>query len=220
MKSITRQKPFEEIEALLQDVGRVFIVGCGTCATMCRTGGLDEVAEMGARLKDRGKLVTGSTVPATTCDDLTPQALKAHGQAIEDAQAILVMSCAFGVQTLGAALPRRVVPAQDTLFIGLEVRPGFFKESCLQCGQCVLGETAGICPVTSCHKGLLNGPCGGTDAGKCEIDRELDCAWTLIYRRLKELDRLDLMFKYHEPKNHQAYPKPGQIDLEKRRSDK
>ena len=67
-------------------------------------------------------------------------------------------------------LDRPVMPALDTLFIGVEDTPGYFREVCGQCGHCVLGETAGICPVVSCHKGLMNGPCGGTNNGKCEVD--------------------------------------------------
>lgn len=219
MKSITRQKPFEEIEGLLEDAGRIFIIGCGTCTTMCRTGGIEEVNQMNRRLTDLGKLVTGSMVPATACDDLTPQALEENKQAIKDAQTLLVMACAFGVQNIATAFGKRVAPGVDTLFFGLETSPGYFQEVCLQCGQCILGETAGICPITSCHKGLVNGPCGGTNTGKCEIDNKLDCAWTKIYLRLKELDRLDLMSKYHQPRNYQAVQKPGQITIEDDRSD-
>jgi hypothetical protein len=106
-----------------------------------------------------------------------------------------------------------VVPALDTLFIGKENGIGQFDEICTQCGTCILGETGGICPVTSCHKGLVNGPCGGTNNGKCEIDQEKDCAWTLIYNRLKDLGRLDSMRTYQKPRNHQGEPSPGKLNL-------
>jgi len=99
------------------------------------------------------------------------------------------------------------------LFIAVEDTPGYFHEVCAQCGQCVLGETAGICPVTACHKSLLNGPCGGTNNGKCEVDKEKDCAWTLIYERLKGQDRLDLMRKYHSPRNSQVMPRPRTVKI-------
>ena len=214
MKSITRQKSMEEIEALLTDVGRVFVIGCGTCATMCRTGGVDEVAAIGERLKEAGKLVTGSVVPPTTCDGLTPDALEIHRQAIDDAQALLVMACAFGVQNCATAFSKRVAPGLDTLFFGMETSPGFFQEVCDQCGQCLLGDTAGICPLTACHKGLLNGPCGGTNNGKCEIDKNIDCAWTKIHERLEALGQLDLLKKYHEPRNFQVISRPGQLTVE------
>jgi len=109
---------------------------------------------------------------------------------------------------LSLNIDKPVIPALDTLFIGVEETPGDFHEVCAQCGQCVLGETAGICPLTACHKGLLNGPCGGTNNGKCEVDKEKDCAWTLIYQRLKEQGRLDLMRKHHSPRNYNVMPRP------------
>ncbi len=209
MKSITRAKPMEAVLRGLGGYERVFIAGCGTCATTCRTGGVEEVAAMREALEKAGKLVTGTLVIPTACDTVTHECLEQNRQALEDAQVVIVMSCAFGVQTITGYAGRPVHPALDTLFFGLETAPGRFSEVCSQCGECVLAETAGICPVTSCHKGLLNGPCGGTKDGKCEIDNSIDCAWTLIYERLKNLGRLDLMRNYHEPKNFQAVPKPG-----------
>jgi len=208
MKSITKQKPFDEVEQLLDRFGRVYIIGCGTCATMTRTGGIDQVLEMKEQLQEQGKLVTGWTVIPTACDEMTEVALKENDEAIKNANCILVMACALGVHRLSLYISKPVIPALDTLFMGVEDSPGNFHEVCAQCGQCVLGETAGICPLTACHKGLLNGPCGGTDNGKCEVDKEKDCAWTLIYQRLKEQDRLDLMRKYHPPKNYQVVPRP------------
>lgn len=211
MKSITRAKPMESVLQGLDGYDHVFIAGCGTCATMCRTGGLDEVNAMREALEGAGKLVTGTLVVPTACDAVTHECMEQNRQALEEAQVVLVMSCAFGVQTVAGYAGRPVQPALDTLFFGLETSPGHFAEVCMQCGDCVLAQTAGICPVTSCHKGLLNGPCGGTNNGKCEIDSSIDCAWTLIYNRLKEMDRLDLMTRYCEPKNFQAMPKPGKV---------
>ena len=124
------------------------------------------------------------------------------------------MTCAFGVQTIARQLKKMVVPALDTLFIGKETAFGTFDEICTQCGTCIIGETGGICPVTNCHKGLVNGPCGGTNHGKCEIDVNKDCVWTLIYNRLKELGRLDSMRTYQKPRNHLGEPKPGKLKLE------
>ena len=105
-------------------------------------------------------------------------------------------------------ITKPIIPALDTLFIGVEESAGRFRETCGQCGHCVLGDTAGICPVVSCHKGLLNGPCGGTNDGKCEVDKEMDCAWTLIHERLKAQERLPLMRAYQPPMNHQVMPRP------------
>jgi len=213
MKSITRAKPLESVIAALDGYDRVFIAGCGTCATMCRTGGVEEVAAMKDALKEAGKLVTGTIVIPTACDTVSHECMEQNRQAVEDAQVVLVMACAFGVQTLAGHIGRPAHPALDTLFFGLEDAPGHFSEVCMQCGECVLAETAGICPVTACHKGLLNGPCGGTKDGKCEIDNTVDCAWTLIYNRLKEMGRLDLMRKFQGPKNYQAMPKPGKVAI-------
>ena len=214
MKSVTRTKPMEKVLEALTGYEHVFVVGCGTCATMCRTGGVDEVAAMRGALEEAGKLVTGTLVIPTACDNVTHECLAQNRQALADSQVVLAMSCAFGVQTVMGYAERPVQPALDTLFFGLETMPGHFAEVCIQCGECVLAYTGGICPVTACHKGLLNGPCGGTNDGKCEIDSTIDCAWTLVFRRLKEMGRLDLMERFHEPKNWQAMPKPGKVAID------
>ena len=213
MKSITRQKPFEEIEEQLSGFDRLFIIGCGTCTTMTGTGGIDQVQEMKERLQETGKRVSGSVVIPTACDEMTETAMKENHRAIQEAGCILAMPCALGVHRISLYIGRPVIPALDTLFIAVEDSPGNFHEVCAQCGQCILGETAGICPVTACHKGLVNGPCGGTNNGKCEVDQEQDCAWTLVYQRLREQDRLDLMRKYQEPRNFQVMPRPRTIKI-------
>ena len=211
MKSITRQKSFEEIQRQLDGFDRVYIAGCGTCTTMTKTGGMEEVLAMKDRLEELGKLVTGWIVIPTACDEMTEVAIKENNGAIQNASCILVMSCALGVHKLSTYIGKPVFPALDTLFIGVEDSPGYFQEVCAQCGQCVLGETAGICPLTACHKGLLNGPCGGTNNGKCEVDKEKDCAWTLIYQRLREQGRLDLMRRFHSPRDYNVAPQPRTI---------
>ena len=213
MKSITKQKPFDEIKEQLADLDRLFIIGCGTCTTMTKTGGIDEVLEMKDRLQELGKRVSGWTVIPTACDEMTEVAMKENSRAIEDASCILAMSCALGVHRISSYIDRPVIPALDTLFIAVEDAPGYFREVCAQCGECVLGETAGICPITTCHKGLVNGPCGGTNNGKCEVDKEKDCAWTLIYERLRGQGRLDLMRKYHPPKNFQVALRPRTVKI-------
>ncbi|UCH42785.1 MAG: methylenetetrahydrofolate reductase C-terminal domain-containing protein [Dehalococcoidales bacterium] len=213
MKSITKQKPFEEIMGQLADIGRVYIIGCGTCTTMTGTGGIDQVLEMKDRLQEAGKRVSGWTVIPIACDEMTEVSIKENKRAIEDANCVLAMPCALGVHRISLYIDRPVIPAQDTLFIAVEDAPGYFREVCAQCGQCILGETAGICPITACHKGLVNGPCGGTNNGKCEVDQEQDCAWTLIYERLEKQGRLDLLRKYHPPRNYQVTPRPRMIKI-------
>lgn len=208
MKSITKQKSLEELKVQLAEFSRVFVVGCGTCTTVTKTGGINEVLEMKGHLEEMEKWVSGWTVIPTACDDMTEASVRENSKAIEDADCVLVMTCALGVHRLNVTLDRPVMPALDTLFIGVEETPGTFYEACGQCGQCVLGETGGICPVVACHKGLMNGPCGGTNNGKCEVGEDMDCAWTLIYDRLKAQGRLPLMRAYQPPKNYQVMPRP------------
>jgi len=213
MKSITRQKPFDEIKSQLDRFDRVYITGCGTCTTMTKTGGIEEVQDMKVQLEESGMLVTGWTVIPTACDEMTEVVLQENSEAIRNANCILVMTCALGIHRLSLYIDKPVIPALDTLFIGIENEPGNFQEVCAQCGQCITGQTAGICPLTACHKGLLNGPCGGTNNSKCEIDKEKDCGWAVIYQRLEMQDRLDLMRKYQPPKNYQVAPRPRTIKL-------
>jgi ferredoxin len=195
MKTITAQKPIEEIMKYLEKCQWVHIIGCGTCATLCHTGGKSEVIEMRKQLEASGKKVTGWMVIPTACDELTRDALRENAEAVDAADCILAMTCAIGVQTIALHLKKTkpVYPGLNTLFLGTEDSPGHFIEVCLQCGSCVLGRTAAICPLVRCAKSLLNGPCGGSSGGKCEISKDIPCAWQLIYDRLSEMGRLDEM---------------------------
>lgn len=209
MKAITKQKALSEIEKVLERDSKVFLVGCGTCATMCRTGGKDEVLDMSKGLTDLGKTVTGWAVIPTVCDAQDREAVSENAQAIRDADCILVMACAYGVQTMALYTDKPVYPALDTLFMGQEMSPGVFSEVCVQCGGCVLGWTGGICPLTACPKGLLNGPCGGAKGGKCEVSSSSDCAWELIYARLRQQGKLDNLRKHRPLRDFAASVKPG-----------
>jgi ferredoxin len=191
MKTITEQKPLEEISEALSGVEKVYLVGCGTCATMCHTGGKSEVLDMKEKLEAAGKKVTGWMVVPTACDELTRDALEENAKNVEEADCILAMTCAFGVQTITLYTSKPVYPSLNTLFVGKEDTPGHFIEVCMQCGNCILAKTAGICPLVRCAKSLLNGPCGGSVDGKCEISPDVPCAWQLIYDRLEALGQLD-----------------------------
>ena len=195
MKTMTAQKPLEEILQCLEKSQAVYIIGCGTCTTVCHTGGKAEVIEMKEKLEAGGKKVTGWMVIPTACDELTKYALEENAADIAAADCILAMPCATGVQTIGFYLKdvKPVYPALNTLFLGMEDSPGHFVEVCQQCGSCVLGRTAAICPLVRCAKSLLNGPCGGSAEGKCEISPDVPCAWQMIYDRLAEMGRLDEM---------------------------
>ncbi|MBU2547886.1 MAG: methylenetetrahydrofolate reductase C-terminal domain-containing protein [Proteobacteria bacterium] len=209
IRSITQPKPEEELDRLLEGLTRIFVVGCGTCVTLTRTGGVEQVEAMRGSLLKKGKIVTGQMVVPVACDELSYEILETYREAIEAAETLVIMTCAYGVQTIASQMNKMVVPALNTIFLGKETAAGVFKAVCIQCGECIIGETGGICPVTTCHKGLVNGPCGGTNRGKCEIDTNKDCAWTLIYNRLKAFDKLDLMRRYQEPKNFNVEPQPG-----------
>ncbi len=195
MKTITAQKPTEEILKYLEKCRWVHIIGCGTCATLCHTGGKAEVMEMKERLEASGKKVTGWMVIPTACDELTRDALRAEAKTVDAADCILALTCAIGVQTIALYLKKTkpVYPGLNTLFLGTEDKPGHFIEVCMQCGSCVLGRTAAICPLVRCAKSLFNGPCGGSSGGKCEISKDIPCGWQLIYDRLAEMGRLDEM---------------------------
>jgi len=191
MITVTKQKPLEEIMQSLGKCEKVYLIGCGSCATTLHTGGKSEVLEMKDKLEAEGKKVTGWMVIPTACDDLTKDALKENAKDTEVADCILVMACAFGVQTVNLYADKRVYPALNTLFIGKEDQLGEIIELCMQCGNCVLDKTGGICPLVRCAKGLLNGPCGGSVGGMCEISPDTPCAWQLIIDRLAALGQLD-----------------------------
>ncbi len=218
MKTITAQKPFEEILQYLDKHQSVLITGCGTCATLCHTGGKTEVIELKEKLEAKGKKVAGWIVIPTSCDELTGDALRQNADLIEAADSILAMTCSIGVQTISLHLdkPKPVYPGLNTLFLGMEDRPGHFVEACLYCGSCVLGRTAAICPLVRCAKSLLNGPCGGSSNGKCEISKEVPCAWQMIYDRMVEQGRLEELDRIEPIKDWSVavYGGPRRADVE------
>lgn len=218
MKTITRQKPEAEVEQYLKKCQKVYLIGCGTCATLCHTGGKSEVLQMKDKLEAEGKQVTGWMIIPTACDELTKYALREEAENIEAADCILAMTCAVGVQMISLHLKeaKPVYPALNTLFIGMEESPGHFMEVCLQCGNCVLGRTAAICPLVRCAKSLLNGPCGGSSGGKCEVSPDIPCAWQQIYDRLVEMGRLDELEEIEPVKDWSVSVSggPRKIDIE------
>lgn len=214
---ITKQKPFEVIKEYLRDNKKIFIVGCGECATLCKTGGPDEIAEMAQMLRDAGKEVTGGFVAIAPCNIVgTKIEMKKQGEPVREADAVIVLSCGAGVGSIAETYEdKNVIPGCDSLFLGNTIRVGSYDERCMTCGECILEETGGICPVTTCAKGLLNGPCGGMNNGKCEISPDIECAWVRIYRRLEKKGKLDRMEKIHEAKDYSKHTKPGVFEGEK-----
>jgi hypothetical protein len=124
-----------------------------------------------------------------------------HAQ-IEEVDLVLSLGCGIGVQAIAQRYPEAmVVPGLNTAFMGLPTEQGVWEERCVACGECILGLTGGICPIARCAKQLLNGPCGGSQDGVCEIDAETPCAWQLIYDRLEAQDRLHLIQEVQPPKD-------------------
>ncbi|GAB4278736.1 MAG: methylenetetrahydrofolate reductase C-terminal domain-containing protein [Coriobacteriia bacterium] len=199
---VVKQKRLADMTRMLAGHGRVLIVGCNTCAAVALAGGEKEVEtiEELLRLQDSRKGMTrayGTAVLTRQCEPEYIEELDAGGY-----DAVLSMGCGAGVALLSEQLGIPVYPALDTLFIGASQGVASWRAECSACGQCVLGETAGICPVTRCAKGILNGPCGGVNEGKCEADPDRDCAWVLIYERLAARERLDDFARTLPPKDH------------------
>jgi len=213
---ISQQKPFSDILTALGESSSVFLIGCAKCATVCKSGGEEEVWQMQEALTAAGKNVTGSVIIDEACHMLrVSRDLRSRQQMVDDADALLVMACGAGIQSVSAASPKKTIAALDSMFLGNIRRFGQFEQKCSLCGECILTETAGICPVTACPKGLLNGPCGGMDAGRCEIDPEAECAWAQIFARMLESGCGSNLAATAPPRNHARNPRPGKLKLPK-----
>ena len=213
---ITQKKPVEELLAMLEGVKKVAIVGCGECATACQTGGEPEIQAMKELLESHGMEVVGTVLPGQCCHKLL---VKRDLKAIKEsgAEAVVGMSCGDGVQTVADNVGIPVYPANNTMFLGQIERVGMFNEYCKMCGDCVLGTTGGVCPITRCAKSLVNGPCGGQKNGKCEVNPENDCAWILIYKRLEATGQLDKLTQTRADKGHGDTAYPRHINLREKK---
>ena len=217
------QKPIEEILEFLDGKEKVVLMGCGGCATVFHTGGETEVKEMADTLSKHGKnILAAIAVPFGEFTCYAPwskERLKPYRKQIEECDAILMMSCGDGFQVVRQlvledefGLVKPIYPATNA--IGhMGGGPSLFREKCMQCGECVLGQYAGICPMTQCAKGLLNGPCGGSKNGKCEQEPEHDCAWILIYERLKKLGEMEKIKEFVPAKDYSKMKRPRQIEV-------
>ncbi len=201
---IAEQKPLAEIQGLIGDAEKVLVVGCGTCVTVCFAGGDREAQILASSLRMASKL-NGHPQEIT---DITVQRqceweyLDEIEKEIAEADIVLSLGCGIGVQAIAEHFPDCwVVPGLNTSFLGLPTEQGVWEERCAACGDCILGLTGGICPIARCSKSLLNGPCGGSEDGHCEIDPEVPCAWQLIYDRLESKGKLDLLLEIQPPKN-------------------
>jgi len=213
---ITVQKPLSEITEKLENYSTVFIVGCAACATKCQTGSEEAVRQMAEELRKAGKTIAGTAVLDTTCDMRIVKKELGRLQLNDPQTALLILACGAGVQAVEKVLSTAIIiPGLNPVFTGTTERIGIYHEYCALCGDCILDRTGGICPVTRCAKGLVNGPCGGVVNGKCEVDQERDCAWALIYNKLvKAGGEKSILNEYMPPR---ADPKPRQLNTTKKK---
>lgn len=197
---LSQQKPLAEIQKYLSADSSVFILGCNGCAEASGTGGPVQVEEMKQKLSNDGKKVTGTMVVDFLCQKaLVKSRLRAKMEQVKAADSILAMTCGVGVQAVAASVNKVCHPGCNTVNLGGSRGEWPGSERCMECGDCLLDYTGGICPFTACTKGLANGACGGAAKGKCELSPEKDCGWELIYQRLKSLNRLDNLKKFIPP---------------------
>jgi len=201
---MARPKPIEEIIDEIKDFNKVLIAGCDGCVTVCEAGGIKEVQVLASALrfyftKENKRMEIDETSLTRQCDkDYLHELL----DKIDDYDAIVSLACGAGVQFMAEMYRKKpIFPGVDTCFIGVTEERGVWAERCQACGQCILASTGGICPISRCSKRMLNGPCGGSEKGKCEISADTDCGWHLIYERLKELGQLDFFAEPTDPKD-------------------
>jgi len=216
----TIQKPIDVIVSYIKPGEKVFVIGCNNCAWKCHSGGEDETENMAKRLNNKGIETTGFTVPGpqgmSLCklDHTRKVLMEDYKEEVENADSFLILGCGQGVHTVIDATEGGMVhPGCDTIFGGETVSEENIEEFCSLCGDCVIEFTGGLCPMTLCAKQLLNGPCGGAENGHCEVDKDRDCGWILIYERLAKLGRLDLLDPYQTPKDHSKWSRPRSLKV-------
>lgn len=215
---VTALKPLEEILESLKDYSKIFLVGCGECATTCKTGGEPELLKMKAQLEKAGKTVVAMCIPNAPCVAAQIKTEYAKNmKKLREAEAILVLACGLGIQSAkdNDRLGLAVLPALNTISGAVLDSQGNLYEKCSMCGECVLDITGGICPITLCPKGLLNGPCGGVAGGKCEVDKDRDCAWVLIYKELEKKKKLKNLKEIQKPKDFKKATRPHKLIMSK-----
>ena len=191
---VADKKPIEEIIEEIKDRKNILILGCNECVTVCEAGGQKEAGILASALRmyflNQGKEVKIDEVTLERqCDH---EYLEEIRDSIDQYDAVVSLACGVGVQFMAEKYRTTpVYPGVNTCFLGATEKRGLWTERCQACGSCLLATTGGICPIARCAKRLLNGPCGGSTAGKCEINQEVDCAWQLIVDRLKALEKME-----------------------------
>ena len=201
---VAEQKPLGEIKSLVSDLDKVLVLGCGTCVTVCFAGGEKEVGILASSLRMATRL-DGKEVEfleATVQRQCEYEYNEAIAELLPQVDAVLSIACGIGVQTMNEQFPDTLtLPGLNTTFLGQPTEQGVWEERCQACGDCVLGTTGGICPIARCAKSLLNGPCGGSQGGVCEVDPDTSCAWQLIYDRVTAMGKQELLMEFNDMKD-------------------
>ncbi len=209
---VAERKPFEEIKEKVKGHKKLLVLGCGTCVSVCQAGGEKEVGLLATELRMTNKMAgdeveIGEITIQRQCDKEFIEPILEKAKQFDS---VLSMACGAGVQYIAELLdPITVIPALNTRFIGITADEGTWSEKCRACGNCLLADYAGICPMTMCAKSLVNGPCGGYKNGKCETSTDRNCAWIMIYERLSKRKQLDKMRGLAPTKNYNAQSHPA-----------
>jgi ferredoxin len=195
---VAERKPVDEVYEFVKDYKNVLVVGCKGCVTIHPAGGEKEVGILSTALrmtsilkKKKTEIVISQTTIERQCEK---EWVKEISNLVDDADVVVSMACGAGVQLFAEIYQTKpVFPGVNTKFIGITETQGQWSERCAACGNCILHITGGICPIARCSKSLLNGPCGGSQNGKCEINENVECGWQLIYDRLKMLNKLHML---------------------------
>ena len=210
---VAEQKPLDEIKQLVSGYDKVLVLGCGTCVTVCFAGGEKEVGILASSLRMATRLdgIQTTFVEATVQRQCEYEYNEAIAELLPEVDAVVSLACGIGVQTMNEQFPDiQTLPGLNTTFLGQPTEQGVWEERCQACGDCVLGTTGGICPVARCAKSLLNGPCGGSQEGVCEVDPETRCAWQDIYDRMSALGKLELLLELNTMKDWRTSRDGGQ----------
>ena len=199
-----QQKPIDEIREMIEPYEKILLLGCGSCVAECAAGGEKETAmlasalRMAAKMDEKKMLIQEKTVDRQCVKDF----ILPLDEIIDRYDAVLSLGCGAGVQAVAEIFSEiPIIPALNTKFIGETRDQGYWVENCIGCGDCMLYYFGGVCPLTRCAKNLLNGPCGGSKDGKCEVDPEVPCAWQLIFERLSGFNALERLEKIYPPKD-------------------
>lgn len=211
---VAERKPIKEIAESVNRYKKILVVGCGTCVTVSLSGGENEASNVANLLSLASDAEFSVAYVERQCE---PEFLEKLDEAVASVDAVLSLGCGVGVQFMAERYPDTpVLPGLNTTFMGANRDVGYLTEMCQGCGNCILEKTGGICPVARCSKSHFNGPCGGSQTGKCEVNSEIDCAWQLIYERLKRLGQLDRLTEIIPPRDWSTSRDGGPRKIDRR----